>query len=291
MRSEDEIRTLVRERYGAIAQTAGSCCAPSSCGCGSAEMAPDGLDVIGDAYHGVAGRLEEADLHLGCGVPTRHAALRAGETVLDLGSGAGNDVFIARHEVGPEGRVLGVDMTPDMVGRARANAAKLGYDNVEFRLGEIEHLPVEAGGVDVVISNCVLNLVPDKEAAFAEIFRVLKPGGHFCVSDIVATGDLPAAIRKVAALHVGCVAGAMPEADYLGLIAAGGFAAMRVVEAKSIALPDAALAGHLSTEAIAAFRASGIELKSVTVLGTKAAADACCAPTCCGAGTASSGPG
>src|SRR3712207_1642628 len=170
MQSQDEIRTLVRERYGAIAREGTSCCAPASCGCGP-EMAPDGLNVIGDAYQGVEGRLAEADLNLGCGVPTRHAALRPGETVLDLGSGAGNDAFIARHEVGPEGRVIGVDMTLEMVARARANAAKLGHANVEFRLGEIERLPVEAGAVNAVISNCVLNLVPDKAAAFAEMSR------------------------------------------------------------------------------------------------------------------------
>ena len=187
-------------------------------------MAPDGLNVIGDAYAGVAGRLDEADLNLGCGVPTRHAALQPGETVLDLGSGAGNDVFIARHEVGPEGRVIGVDMTPDMIAKARANAAKLGFANVEFRLGEIEHLPVEAGSIDVIISNCVLNLLPDKAPAFAEMFRVLRPGGRFCVSDIVATGELPEGVRNAAGLYVGCIAGAMPEAEYLGLIDEAGFA-------------------------------------------------------------------
>ena len=147
MKNQDEVRTLVRERYGAVARDAGSCCAPASCGSGP-ELAPDGLNVIGDAYAGVEGRLAEADLDLGCGVPTRHAALRPGETVLDLGSGAGNDVFIARREVGPEGRVIGVDMTPDMLVRARLNAAKLGYANVEFRLGEIEHLPVDPGSID-----------------------------------------------------------------------------------------------------------------------------------------------
>ena len=185
----------------------------------------------------MAGRLEEADLNLGCGVPTRHAALRAGETVLDLGSGAGNDVFIARHEVGPEGRVLGVDMTPDMIAKARANAAKLGYDNVEFRLGEIEQLPVEAGSVDVVISNCVLNLVPDKARAFAEMARVLRPGGRFCVSDIVATGELPEGVRAAAGLYVGCVAGAIPETDYLALLAKAGFEGVRIVEPKPIELP------------------------------------------------------
>ena len=237
MRTEDEIRTLVRERYGAIAQTAESCCAPSSCGYGSPEVAPDGRNVIGDAYAGVAGRLEEADLNLGCGVPTRHAALRAGETVLDLGSGAGNDVFIARHEVGPECRVLGVDMTPDMIAKARANAAKLGFDNVEFRLGEIEHLPVETGSVDVVISNCVLNLVPDKARAFAEMARVLRPGGRFCVSDIVATGALPEGVRTAA--------GAIPETDYLDLLVKAGFEGVRIVEPKPIELPNEALAPHM----------------------------------------------
>jgi arsenite methyltransferase len=198
MQSQDEIRTLVRERYGAIAREGASCCAPTSCGCGP-EMAPDGLNVIGDAYQGVQGRLADADLNLGCGVPTQHAALRPGETVLDLGSGAGNDVFIARHEVGPEGRVIGVDMTPDMIAKARTNAGKLGFDNVEFRLGEIEHLPVEAGSIDVIISNCVLNLLPDKAPAFKEMFRVLRPGGRFCVSDIVATGELPEGVRRAEA--------------------------------------------------------------------------------------------
>ena len=188
MQGHDEVRALVRERYGAIAREAGSCCGPSCC---SPETAPDGLNVIGDAYAGVAGRMAEADLNLGCGVPTQHAALKRGETVLDLGSGAGNDVFIARHEVGAEGHVIGVDMTPDMISRARANAHNLGFDNVEFRLGEIEHLPVESGSVDAIISNCVLNLLPDKAPAFIEMFRVLRPGGRFCVSDIVATGPLP----------------------------------------------------------------------------------------------------
>jgi arsenite methyltransferase len=267
MRSEDETRALVRERYATIARGAESCCGPAAC-CGD-EMAPDGLNVIGDAYAGVAGRLAEADLHLGCGVPTRHAALRPGETVLDLGSGAGNDAFIARHEVGPEGRVLGVDMTSEMIAKARGNAAKLGYKNVEFREGQIEQMPVDSGSIDAVISNCVLNLVPDKGRAFAEMFRVLRPGGRFCISDIVATGELPAPVREVAALYVGCVAGAMPESDYLTLLGTTGFEDVRVAEAKPIELSDDALAGYLSATDIAAFRASRIVLKSVTVLGTK----------------------
>jgi SAM-dependent methyltransferase len=268
MRTDDEIRTLVRERYGTIARESTSCCAPAACGCGP-EMAPDGLNVIGDAYQGVAGRLEEADLNLGCGVPTRHAAIRVGETVLDLGSGAGNDAFIARHEVGPEGRVIGVDMTPEMIARARANAAKLGFANVEFRLGEIEHLPVEADSVDLIISNCVLNLVPDKARAFAEMFRVLRPGGRFCVSDIVATGELPAAVRDAAGLYVGCVAGAVPQNAYVTSLERVGFQAIEIVEGTTIELPDMALRPAISDVDIADFRSSGALLKSVTVVGRK----------------------
>ena len=279
MSTADVVRTTVRERYAAIARDAASCCAPASCGCDGPAMVPDGLNVIGDAYAGVEGRLAEADLNLGCGVPTRHAGLQPGETVLDLGSGAGNDVFIARREVGEAGRVLGVDMTPEMIARARSNAAKLGYDNVEFRLGEIEHLPVEAGSVDVLISNCVLNLLPDKAPAFYEMARVLRPGGRFCVSDIVATGELPEPVRGAAGLYVGCVAGALPETEYLALIEAAGFAAVRIVEARPIALPDEALAPHMDAPAIAVFRNSGVTLKSVTVLGTKPVA--CCGSECC----------
>ena len=231
MPGEDEVRALVRERYGAIAREIGSCCAPSRCG---PEIAPDGLNVIGNAYDGVAGRVADADLNLGCGAPTQHAALKRGETVLDLGSGAGNDVFIARHEVGAEGRVIGVDMTPDMIARARANAQKLEFENVEFRLGEIEHLPVESGSIDAIISNCVLNLLPDKAPAFVEMFRVLRPGGRFCVSDIVATGPLPEVVREAAALYVGCIAGALPESEYLALIKAAGFESVRNAKVQPI---------------------------------------------------------
>jgi arsenite methyltransferase len=267
MRSADETRTLVRERYAAIAREEAGCCGPDACGCGP-DMAPDGLNVIGDAYAAVGGHVAEADLNLGCGVPTRLAALAAGETVLDLGSGAGNDAFIARHEVGPEGRVIGVDMTPEMIAKARANAAKLGYQNVEFRLGEIEHLPAEAGSVDVVISNCVLNLVPDKARAFAEILRVLKPCGRFCISDIVSVGELPEAVRRDAELLVGCVAGAIDKAAYLELIRAAGFGSVRVAEARGLRLPAQLTA-----------RCGGGKLESVTVLATKPASS--CSPECC----------
>lgn len=253
MTSDDDVRTMVRERYGAIVRK-DACC---------------GLNVVGEAYDGVEGRLADADLNLGCGVPTRHAGLKPGEIVLDLGSGAGNDVFIARHEVGATGQVIGVDMTPDMITKARANARKLGYDNVSFRVGEIEHLPVETGSIDVVISNCVLNLLPDKAPAFTEMFRVLRAGGRFCVSDIVATGLLPAPVRDAAGLYIGCIAGALPEAAYLALINAAGFQDACVAEARPIALPDEILAQHMGRDEIAAFRAGGVQLRSVTVRACK----------------------
>jgi SAM-dependent methyltransferase len=270
-----DVKSAVRARYGAIAESAarGSGCAPACC-------RDDGPDMIGDAYAELEGYVADADLGLGCGVPTRHAGICEGDVVLDLGSGAGVDAFVARRSVGESGRVIGVDMTDAMIARARTNAAGLGYSNVEFRLGEIERLPIEDATVDVVISNCVLNLVPDKATAFAEALRVLKPGGHFCVSDIVATGNLPPGIRNAAALYVGCVAGAIPEADYAAVIRGAGFGDVRIVERKPIALPDEVRRTHLSDAELAAFRASGVGLLSVTVLGTKP--DACCDDACCG---------
>jgi SAM-dependent methyltransferase len=235
--------------------------------------------MIGDAYADLAGYVADADLGLGCGVPTRHAGIEKGDVVLDLGSGAGIDAFVARRSVGEAGCVIGVDMTSAMIERASNNAARLGYGNVEFRLGEIEHLPVADASVDVVISNCVLNLVPDKAQAFAETSRVLKPGGHFCVSDIIATGALPQGIRAAAALYVGCVAGAMAETDYVAVIERAGFKELRIVERKPIPLPDEVLREHLADTELSVFRASGVELLSVTVLGTKPRA--CCSDDCC----------
>ena len=243
MTTDTDIKQVVRERYASAAVAKTSCCGPKTCG---GTSGPDlGLNMIGDAYRDVEGYLADADLGLGCGLPTRHAGIKASDIVLDLGSGAGIDAFLARRIVGETGRVIGVDMTPEMLGRARQNAAKLGYDNVEFRAGEIEALPVDDAAIDVVVSNCVLNLVPDKARAFAEIFRVLRPGAHFCVSDIVATGVLPESIKKVAALYVGCIAGALPRDEYLRLIADVGFEAIDVREAKPIDLPEDVLAHHL----------------------------------------------
>ncbi len=269
MDTEADIKRVVRERYASAAATSKRCCGEAA---GKGLAQPDlGLDMIGDAYKAVEGYVADADLGLGCGLPTQHAGIEPGDVVLDLGSGAGIDAFVARRIVGAQGRVIGVDMTPEMLARARENAAKLGYDNVEFRAGEIEALPVEDASIDVVVSNCVLNLVPDKAGAFAEIFRVLRPGAHFCVSDIVATGPLPEPIRKAAALYVGCVAGALPRDEYLRLIDEAGFAAIEVAETKSIDLPEEVLASHLDEAGRDAFRSSEITLQSITVRATKPA--------------------
>ncbi len=261
------IRALVREKYGAIARKETSCCG-STCG---GESEADSINMVGDAYRSVEGYIADADLGLGCGVPTEHAGIQPGNTVLDLGAGGGVDAFVARRLVGDEGQVYGVDMTPEMVAKARVNAEKLGYRNVEFRLGEIEHLPFERSSIDVVISNCVLNLVPDKGRAFAEIYRVLRPGAHFCISDIVASAPLPEGIRTATALYVGCVAGAEPEAHYLAIIANAGFRDIRIVNSRRIDLPDEALGSTLGPDDIMAARDGDLHVKSVTVVGLKPA--------------------
>jgi SAM-dependent methyltransferase len=288
-KESERLKESVREKYGQIAREApkpGSppavrasslCCGPSPNPCCCAPAAEPSAstyyseDVAGikEAYEKLDGHMDEADLGLGCGLPTKHAGLAPGQTVVDLGSGAGNDVFIARSVVGATGRVIGVDMTPEMIDKARTNAERRGFKNVEFRLGDIETLPVDDASADVVVSNCVLNLVPDKRKAFAEIFRVLKPGGRFCVSDIVLRGRLPEKLQEVAELYVGCVAGALADDEYLGIIHETGFAAVEVKTAKKLDLPDEYILKHISAEELAAYRASGSSVLSVTVVGAK----------------------
>lgn len=261
-----DLKAVVQEKYAAIAAGADeSCgCGPTCCGTGAE------ISMIGDEYGGVVGYVAEADLGLGCGLPTELAGLQPGDTVLDLGSGAGLDAFVARAVVGETGRVVGVDMTPEMIQQAEANARRLGYSNVSFLLGDIEALPLEDETVDVVISNCVLNLIPDKDRAFAEMHRVLRQGGHFCVSDVVASGTLPAAVKRSAELYAGCIAGAMEQNVYLAKLRTAGFTDVRVVRQRPINLPDEALLAHVSPEELAAFRRSGAALRSVTVYGKRA---------------------
>jgi SAM-dependent methyltransferase len=267
--SNVQIREMVRRKYAEIARGQDSCCASTSSCCESSADDAQNYNMIGDAYDGVSGYVEDADLGLGCGIPVDHAGLAAGQVVLDLGSGAGLDAFVARDIVGETGQVIGVDMTAEMIAKARENTEKLGFDNVEFRLGEIEHLPVDPDSVDVVISNCVLNLVPEKRRAFAEIFRVLKPGGHFCISDIVSSQALPDWVRGIAEAYAGCVSGAIPKADYLQVIQDAGFVDLEVATERRIQIPPELLGQKLTPNQRAAAEQSDLHVMSVTVTARK----------------------
>ena len=263
--SGDDLKSTVRDKYAALATDDSSCCGSSCCG-------ETDLDVnMSEEYDEAIAA--DADLDLGCGRPTDHADLQPGERVLDLGSGAGMDAFVARRDVGPEGHVHGVDFAEEMVAKARANADKMDYENVTFEVGDIEDLPVDDGTFDVILSNCVLNLVPDKEVAFAQMHRALRPGGRFSVSDIVHVGSLPDELREVAELYVGCIAGAMERGAYLGRLREAGFTDVRVVTEKTIPLPDELLTEHLDADEIARFRAGDAELQSVTVRGQRPETD------------------
>lgn len=270
---EENVRELVREKYGEIAREKSSCCCAGEAGSTCTE--------VGESYDSLQGYVPEADLGLGCGLPTALAGIRPGDTVLDLGSGAGNDVFIARRETGEGGRVIGVDFTPDMITRAEKNRQQLGFDNVEFRLGDIENLPLEDETVDVIISNCVLNLVPDKERAFGEMYRVLRPGGHFSVSDIVTDGELPDKLQNAVRLYVGCVSGALDKAEYLEIIQQQGFEAIETAKEREIVLMDEDLREYLSQDEITEFRQSGTRILSVTIRGRRP--DCCARKDCCAA--------
>lgn len=230
----------------------------------------------------IEGYNPEADLGLGCGLPTQFAKIKKGDVVIDLGSGAGNDAFIARHEVGETGKVIGIDFTPAMIELARKNAVVRGYDNIEFRQGDIEEMPVAADTADVIVSNCVLNLVPNKNAVIKEIFRVLKPGGHFSISDIVLKGELPKSIQEAAEMYAGCVSGAIQKDVYLDLIKTNGFKNITLQKEKIINIPDDILSKYLSAEELKAYKSSGRGIVSITVYAEKAIEkQPCCAPGCC----------
>jgi SAM-dependent methyltransferase len=276
----NEIKELVKEKYGEIAlkdrtDNAASCCGAT----GSCE---DVANIMAEDYTKLGGYEDDADLALGCGLPTQFAKIKPGDTVIDLGSGAGNDVFIARHETGETGKVIGVDFTPAMIAKARENADKLGFTNVEFRQGDIEDMPVANNRADVVVSNCVLNLVPDKERAISEIHRVLKPGGHFSISDIVLEGELPEGIKSAAEMYAGCVSGSLQKSEYLGFIEKQGFANITVQKEKAIVVPDEILQEYLSQDEINSFKESDTGIYSVTVYAEKKE-EQCCEPGggCC----------
>ncbi len=268
MQTETELKQLVRHTYTTVADQSRAMNAASCCGVGACSPLDDAA-IMADDYTHLAGYVPDADLGLGCGLPTQFAQIKPGDTVIDLGSGAGNDCFVARHETGPTGKVIGIDFTPAMIDRARRNADARGYNNVEFRAGDIEQMPVADAVADVVVSNCVLNLVPNKANVLAEIFRVLKPGGHFSISDIVLQGALPAGLLQAAELYAGCVSGAIQHDTYLRLIAEAGFGQITVQKSKPITLPDVVLTNYLAADEIAAYRQGQTGILSVTVYAEK----------------------
>ncbi len=279
MSTDAKIKEMVKQKYSEIAlqdkeDNQSSCCGSGGC---STEV----YNIMTDDYSTVEGYNPDADLGLGCGLPTQFAKIKAGDTVIDLGSGAGNDCFIARKETGETGKVIGIDFTPAMIEKARANAEKLHFNNVEFRQGDIEQMPLTANVADVIVSNCVLNLVPNKDGVFKEIFRVLKAGGHFSISDIVLSGSLPSKIQEAAEMYAGCVSGAIQKQEYLQLIEKNGFSNITIQKEKAIIVPDDILAAYLTQEEIATFRNSNTGIYSITVFAQKPAATACCEPGCC----------
>lgn len=264
MESEKNIKEIVKEKYSEIAVSS-----TRKCCCGSSNNKIVGYTIMKDEYTDLNGYVPEADLGLGCGLPTEYAGIKKGDIVVDLGSGAGNDVFVARAIVGEEGKVVGIDFTDEMIIKANYNNDKLGYKNVEFRLGEIENLPITDNFADVIVSNCVLNLVPDKNKAFSEIYRALKPGAHFCVSDIVIKGELHPELKKSAEMYAGCVAGAVQQDEYLSIISNAGFQNVEIKKTKTIELPEEVLNNYLNKNQINEFKEKHVGIFSITVVGYK----------------------
>jgi SAM-dependent methyltransferase len=266
MQTSEEIKNAVKESYTKVVSgekdKSQGCCSPSCCG--GEEKAVDDMD-----YSKLKGYNPDADYNLGCGLPTEFAQIKEGDTVVDLGSGAGNDVFVARAVTGESGRVIGIDFTEAMIEKAKLNNEKLGYKNVEFRLGDIENLPLDSNTADVIISNCVLNLVPDKKKAFAEIYRTLKPGGHFSVSDIVVNGELPEKIRKAAAMYAGCISGAVSQDEYLKVIKNAGFVNVNVQKETPYIVHDSLMLDYITPGELKQFKASGTKIVSINVHAEK----------------------
>ena len=283
MQTEEQLKEIVRKKYSEIAlqdkdTNMSSCCGAGGC---STEV----YNIMSDDYTELAGYNADADLGLGCGLPTQFARIKKGDVVVDLGSGAGNDCFIARHETGETGKVIGIDFTPAMIDKARINAEARGFNNVEFRQGDIEKMPITSNVADVIVSNCVLNLVPNKDGVFKEIYRVLKPGGHFSISDVVLVGTLPDGLRKDAEMYAGCVAGAIQRQVYLELIQSNGFENVIVQKEKPIVIPDDILVNYLSKSEIESFKSGDTGIFSITVFAQKPILqkESCCTPGggCC----------
>lgn len=267
MKTEAALKQIVKDKYSQIAlqdkeTNMSSCCGAGGC---STEV----YNIMSDDYTSLGGYNADADLGLGCGLPTQYARIKKGDVVVDLGSGAGNDCFVARHETGETGKVIGIDFTPKMIERARMNAEARGFNNVEFREGDIEQMPITSNVADVIVSNCVLNLVPNKNGVFKEIYRVLKPGGHFSISDVVLEGSLPEGLRKDAEMYAGCVSGAIQKEVYLELIETNGFENIIVQKEKPIIIPDDILKNYLNDEQILSFKNGSTGIFSITVFAQK----------------------
>ncbi|MHA8087358.1 arsenite methyltransferase [Aquirufa sp. Wall-65K1] len=281
MKTEQELKEIVKQKYGEIAmqgkeENMASCCGAGGC---STEV----YNIMSEDYSTLEGYNADADLGLGCGLPTQFAQIKAGDVVVDLGSGAGNDCFIARHEVGETGKVIGIDFTPQMIERARLNAEIRGFNNVEFRQGDIEHMPISANVADVIVSNCVLNLVPNKAGVFQDIYRVLKPGGHFSISDVVLVGELPSGLQKDAEMYAGCVAGAIQKDEYMQLIQHTGFTNVQIQKEKPIIIPNDILSHYLSAQEIEEFNSGKTGIFSISVFAQKPMEEKTCQPGsgCC----------
>jgi arsenite methyltransferase len=279
MENKENIKEIVKEKYADIAKQMKIVNEASCCGVGSCT----GVDytVFSEDYSNLKGYNPDADLGLGCGLPTEFALIKEGDTVIDLGSGAGNDAFIARAIAGEKGKVIGIDFTEEMINKARENNDKLGFNNVEFRLGDIEKMPITSNKADVIISNCVLNLVPDKVKAFKEIYRVLKPGGHFSVSDIVTTGELPESVKSVAELYAGCVSGAIKKDEYIKIIEDTGFVNLKIQKEKMINIPDEIMLKFISQKDLDSLKATGINLVSINIYADKPEKSCGCGDDCC----------
>ena len=269
MNTNEEKKELVKKRYSELALNAdalkGKCC----CGTNPATPSKKVYTIMSEDYTRLKGYEADADLGVGCGLPTQYAGIKEGNTVLDLGSGAGNDCFIARAETGESGKVIGIDFSPQMIEKARNNARKRGYTNIEFIEGDIEEMPLTENSIDVVVSNCVLNLLPEKNRIFKEIYRVLKNGGHFCISDVVLNGRFPKEFTDNASMYAGCIASAIQREEYLNEISNAGFANIKVERTKPVIIPDEVLQEHLNEETIAKYKAGNVGIYSITVTGVK----------------------
>lgn len=283
MPTEIELKKIVQDKYSEIALQEKAINQSSCCGAGGCST--EVYNIMSDDYTSLQGYNPDADLGLGCGLPTQFAKIKQGDVVVDLGSGAGNDAFIARAETGNAGKVIGIDFTPAMIEKARYNAEVRGLNNVEFRQGDIEKMPLTSNIADVVVSNCVLNLVPNKNGVMKEIFRVLKPGGHFSISDVVLVGNLPDALRKDAEMYAGCISGAIQKEVYMELIHTNGFINLVIQKEKPIVIPDDILINYLSTEELNHFKQGDTGIFSITVFAEKPLVEnnAACTPGggCC----------